>query len=291
MDLKVIYEDKDVLVVDKPAGVVVFPEGQTKENTLIDQLIEKYPKLVEVGPPLRYGVVHRLDKDTSGILLVAKKEEALIFLQKQFSAHTFSATKNSKQGKSWDETSPQRGGKNMQSIFPSRVRERKINFSSSHLLGNREPLEKTLEKRYIALVCGNVKSDSGRIETLIARSPADPRKQKAYDVESSSSYKVKRRAVTEYKVIERFEKYTLLEVTMKTGRKHQIRAHLSHIHHPVAGDTMYGFRDSPQPEGLTRQFLHACYMKIKLPNGSTKEFKSELPEELQSVMKNLEASI
>ena len=86
MDFRIIYEDKDVLVVDKPAGFVVFPEGQTKDNTLIDALIEKYPELKNTGEAPRYGIVHRLDKDTSGILLVAKSTEALLFLQKQFSA-------------------------------------------------------------------------------------------------------------------------------------------------------------------------------------------------------------
>jgi len=87
MDIKIIYEDNDVLVVDKPAGFVVFPEGQTlisKEKTLIDYLVEKHPILADIGSPPRYGIVHRLDKDTSGVLLVAKSAEGLIFLQKQF---------------------------------------------------------------------------------------------------------------------------------------------------------------------------------------------------------------
>ena len=112
MDLKVIYEDNDVLVVDKAAGIVVFPEGNVAKKTLIDYLIEQKPELKNAGEAPRYGVVHRLDKDTSGILLVAKTGEALIFLQKQFSAHTFSSTESLKEGKSWDETSPQGGGKN-----------------------------------------------------------------------------------------------------------------------------------------------------------------------------------
>ena len=84
MDFKIIYEDNDVLVVDKPAGFVVFPGGQITENTLIDTLIKKYPKLGDIGSPPRYGIAHRLDKDTSGVLLVAKSNESLIFLQKQF---------------------------------------------------------------------------------------------------------------------------------------------------------------------------------------------------------------
>ena len=87
MDIKIIYEDNDVLVVDKPTGIVVFPEGQTLKNgekTLIDYLIEEHPELKNTGESPRYGIAHRLDKDTSGVLLVAKTTEALIFLQKQF---------------------------------------------------------------------------------------------------------------------------------------------------------------------------------------------------------------
>jgi len=199
--MKIIYEDKDVLVIDKPAGVV------------IDDL---YPTLKKV---------HRLDKDTSGILLIAKNEKALIFLQKQF-------------------------------------KNRKV------------------EKRYIALVVGNIKNDNGRIETLIDRSPKDRKKQKAY-LPFAPGAKDKRGAVTEYKVITRFNNYTLVEAILKTGRKHQIRCHFSYLGHPIAGDRLYGFKNQPSPEGLERQFLHASYLKIKMPNAKYKEFKSELPDDLK----------
>ncbi len=246
-DIKIIYEDADVLVVDKPAGIVVFDEGPAstkatagKAETLIDALLEKYPELKNVGEaptlsgagplsgPPRYGIVHRLDKDTSGLLLVAKSQEALIFLQKQFK--------------------------------------------------NRE-----VDKKYLALATGVVKDESGRIETLIGRSPADPRKQKAYTQEGVG----KREAITEYKILQRFENYTLLEVQIKTGRKHQIRCHLAYIHHPIAGDTMYGFKDSTKPEGLERQFLHASYLRIQLPSGQTKEFNSDLPQNLKEILNEL----
>src|SRR3989344_2230635 len=287
MDLKILYEDIDVLAVDKPAGIVVFPESTSPGlidskakpyyKTLIDLLIEKYPKLGDVGRPPRYGIVHRLDKDTSGILLVAKSTEGLIFLQKEFSAHTFSSISNSEERESWDEISPTplgRGGKNSPA------------------------LEKKLEKKYIALCYGVIKEDSGTIHTLIGRAKGDPRKQAAHSLE----YKGKtglREAITEYKVIERYtsdkgqgtrdkkNEYTLLEVQIKTGRKHQIRCHLAYIHHPVAGDKMYGFKDSSIPENLHRQFLHASYLKITLLNGNIKEFYSDLPEELSKVLKNL----
>jgi|SRR3989344_1602330 len=232
MDTKIIYEDSDLLVVEKTAGIVVFPEGQTVNNTLIDSLLEKYPELKNVGESPRYGVIHRLDKDTSGILLVAKTNEVLIFFQKCFK--------------------------------------------------NRE-----VEKRYITLVIGMVKDDSGIIETLIARSPMDPRKQKAYGKDEKAPESA-REAITHYKVLERFDRYTLLEVEIKTGRKHQIRCHMAYIHHPVAGDKIYGFKDSPMPEGLKRQFLHASYLKVKVQDGKIKEFHSDLPEDLNEVLNELQ---
>ena len=246
MTPNIMHEDSDVMVVDKPAGIVVFPEGESTEKTLIDYLIEKYPDLKSVGEAPRHGIVHRLDKDTSGLLLVAKSTEALIFLQKQFSA----------------------GAK--------ALADKK----------NREPLDKILEKRYIALATGVIKDDQGTIHTLIGRANSDPRKQAAHSLE----YKGKtglREAITEYKVIERFKDYTLLEVQIKTGRKHQIRCHMAYIHHPIAGDKVYGFKDSPVPEGLQRQFLHASHLKITLPSGDIKEFNSKLPQDLQNILINL----
>ena len=233
--MKIIYEDNDVLVVDKPAGLVVFPEGQTKDGTVIDYLIEQYPDLKNAGEAPRYGVVHRLDKDTSGALLVAKTNEALIFLQKQFK--------------------------------------------------NRE-----VEKKYVCLVEGVVnegpKGCPGEIKTLIARAKGDPRKQRAYS--PINAPKSAREAITEYKVLTKFKDYTLLEVEIKTGRRHQIRCHFSYLKHPIAGDKLYSFKNSKIPEGLTRQFLHAQKLKIQLPNGKTEEFISDLPEELQNIINNLE---
>jgi len=255
MDIKIIYEDNDVLVIDKPAGIVVFPEGaafakatvgQANLKTLIDYLIEQHPDLKSVGEAPRYGIVHRLDKDTSGILLVAKNNESLIFLQKQFSA----------------------GAKALADKKDSQT------------------LEKSVEKRYIALVEGNIKEGSGTIHTLIGRAPDDKRKQKAYP--SNEIGPGKREAITEYKVLERFKDYTLLEVEIKTGRRHQIRCHFSYLQHPIAGDKLYGFKNSKIPEGLTRQFLHAQKIKIQLPNGRAEEFKSDLPEELKKVINKLE---
>lgn len=231
MDIKTIYEDKDVLVVDKPARVIVFPEGISKEKTLINYLVEKNPELAKVGTPPRFGIVHRIDKDTSGVLLVAKTSEALIFLQKCFK--------------------------------------------------NRE-----VSKKYVCLVEGDVKED-GKIHNLLARSSGDPRKQTVYQKNDSLAPKSAREAITEYKVLKKYRDFTLLEVNIKTGRKHQIRAHFAHLQHPIAGDKLYKFKNSKSPEGLTRQFLHAKYLKITLPNSQVKELESDLPEELKNVLENL----
>jgi len=237
MEIKILYEDNDVLAVDKPAGLVVFCETSAEASAkaghvyLIDELIKKYPELKDVGEAPRYGIVHRLDKDTSGVLLVAKSNYGLNFLQKQF-------------------------------------------------------INRGVEKKYICLVEGVVKTDKGKIETLIGRAPGDKRKQKAYSLGDPNT-KGKREAITEYKVLKRFHDYTLLEVSIKTGRRHQIRCHFSYLQHPIAGDKLYGFKNSKIPDGLTRQFLHSAYLKIQLPGGEIKEFKSELPEELNNIIKNL----
>jgi 23S rRNA pseudouridine1911/1915/1917 synthase len=271
--LKIIYEDADLLVCDKPAGLIVFQETNTKKQaankTLIDLLIEKYPELKNAGEPPRYGIVHRLDKDTSGLILVAKTNEALFFLQKQFSA-------------------------------------------SAKALADKKniTLEKTIEKRYIALVVGDIKENFGSIETLIGRSPKDGKKQKVF-LSGEPGSQNKRQAITEYKVLERFTQsnnsakggiaakrhltrvngYTLLEVIPKTGRKHQIRCHLAYLGHPIVGDKMYGFKNQPCPKELKRHFLHASYLKFKLPNGELKEIRSELPEDLKVVLLPMKSRI
>ena len=230
MEFDILYEDENVLVIDKPAGIIVFPEGKTTEKTLINYLLEKFPYLKNIGESPRYGIVHRLDKDTSGILLVAKNGKTLEFLQKQF-----------KEGK--------------------------------------------VEKKYLALVTGNIKTEGGKIETLIGRSPKDRRKQKVY-LPGEPKSEEKREAITEYKVLQRFENYTLIEAEPKTGRKHQIRTHFAYLSHPIVGDKMYGFKNQSLPEGLKRQFLHANYLRIELPNGEIKEFKSELPSDLKLCLPN-----
>ena len=193
MLLKILYENATLLVVDKPAGISVL-EGQTSSITGL--LRSQFPELKNVE---RTGVVHRLDKDTSGVLLVAKTKETFDFLQKQF-------------------------------------QERKVT------------------KKYIALVTGSVKEDTGVVHTLLGRSPGDRRKQKAYPL--SETAPGLREAITEYKGLQRYQKYTLLELYPKTGRKHQIRAHMVFLNNPIARDTLYSFKGSQTPEGL--KTIPAC---------------------------------
>lgn len=209
--MEIIYEDKDLLVIDKPAGI---------ETTEIPEKLGR-----------KVFNIHRLDKDTSGVNLFAKSQEALIFFQKQF-------------------------------------------------------INREIEKKYLALVSGNVKNDSGTTDTLIGRSKKDGKKQKVY-LPLEPGAENKRNAVTEYKVVKRFKGYTLLEVAPKTGRKHQIRCHMAYLGHPITGDKMYGFKKQPSPVGLSRQFLHASYIKIKMLDDKFKEIRSDLPEELKRVLNNL----
>ena len=212
--MKAIYQDKDLLVIDKPAKMDVVSLGK--------ELEKEHPELKNVE---RQGIIHRLDKDTSGVILVAKDEKGLIFFQKQFK--------------------------------------------------NRE-----VEKKYLALVVGKIKEDKGKIETLIGRNPKEWKKQRVY-LKTEPGSNGKREAVTYYRVLKRYQDYTLLEVTPKTGRMHQIRCHLTYLGYPIVGDKVYGFKNQPCPEKLDHQFLHANYIKIKFPNGEYKEFISELPKELE----------
>ena len=211
MNMKIIYEDENLLAIDKPAGM----------------------ETIEIPDKLGRKVfnIHRLDKDTSGVNLFAKNQKDLIFFQKQF-------------------------------------------------------INREVEKRYLALAVGEIKDDQARIETLIGRSPRDKRKQKVY-LPAEPGSTGKREAITEYKVLERFKNYTLLEVVPRTGRMHQIRCHLAYINHPIVGDKKYGFKNQPKPKDLNRQFLHASYIKIKLLNGEIKELNSELAQDLKLCLENL----
>jgi len=202
--METIYEDKDIKVLNKPAGINADD-------------IE--------------GRIHRLDKDTSGVLLTAKTPESLAFFQ---------------------------------DLFKTRQ----------------------VKKIYIALLVGNLKQDSGTIETLLGRSPGDRRKQKVF-LANGPGAEGKRMAQSRYRVLKKFQNYDLVEIELLTGRKHQIRAQFSNLGHPVAGDKLYGFKGQSAPEGLKRQFLHAKSVEIRIPDGSIKTFEASLPEELKEVLNKI----
>ena len=195
----VVYEDPSMVVVDKPAGVVVHPAPGNERGTLVNGLLARFPELRDEEGNLRPGIVHRLDKDTSGLMVVGRSLEATADLQRQ-----------------------------MQS--------------------------RSTEKRYLALVRGNIGEDEGLVDAPIAR---DPRNRQRMAVRAGG-----RAAQTRFSVRERLGDYTLVEALLLTGRTHQIRVHFSSIGHPVAGDETYGGgRGLP---GLERQFLHAALLRLAL---------------------------
>ena len=216
--LKIIYEDDDLLAIDKPAGLTVHPAPGHPSHTLVNAILSHFPHLADMGDSLRPGIVHRLDKDTSGVMLVAKNATAQAKLQEQFKS-------------------------------------------------------RAVEKTYLALVKGHLAPERGMIEAPIGRHPSNRKKMA---VVSRG-----REARTMYQVVRYIGNYTLLEVKPETGRTHQIRVHLAAIGYPVMGDALYGVK-SPL---LSRQFLHAHRLKIKLPSsGEFKEFMSPLAEDLERVL-------
>ena len=216
LPLEILYEDAAVIAVNKPAGMVVHAGAGVHSGTLVNALLHRFRNLSGVGGELRPGIVHRLDRFTSGVILVARTDAAHRDLATQFAA---------------------RG----------------------------------VEKIYLALVQGRVKADHGLIETPITRHPT-------HRTRMTSRLERGRAALTEYRVLRRFDKFTLLEVRIGTGRTHQIRVHLSSLHHPVVGDKLYG---APASE-LGRYFLHAQRITFKSPaTGERVMVTAPLPGQLQ----------
>ena len=211
--LEILYQDADLAVVVKPAGMVVHPAAGNEDGTLVNALLYHLDHLSGIGGEMRPGIVHRLDKDTSGLLLVAKDDEAQQALSRQLQ-------------------------------------------------------ERSMEKRYLALVEGIPKESAGRIEAPIARSKKD-RKKMAVDPEG-------RPAVSEWRVLAEGRNCALLEVHILTGRTHQIRVHMRSIGHPVAGDPIYGLAHGVRTERL---MLHARLLCFTHPRtGERMRFTAELPE-------------
>ena len=233
MKIKVLYEDSNILAIDKPSGTSVHGDGRSKEKTITDWILKNYPKMKNVGEPMgeimRPGIVHRLDHGTSGVLLLAKNKKAYEFLKSQFQ--------------------------------------------------NRE-----VKKIYVAIVSGSVKNDRGIINKPIGRSPKDFRRY----LSGRGARGEMRDAVTEYRVLKRFEisknKYTFLEVRPKTGRTHQIRVHMKYLNHPVVCDSLYN-PDNPCPKGITRMALHAKSIEFKDLKGNVVKVESKIPVEFEKVLK------
>src|SRR5215213_6363198 len=222
--LAVVYEDADVIVVDKPAGMVVHPAPGHQRGTLANALLAHVPG-ISVGGSQRPGIVHRLDKDTSGLIVAAKTDRGRASLITQ-----------------WE--------------------------------------SRSVEKIYLALVSGSVADEEAIIDAPIGR---DPKNRQRMAVVRSG-----RPAVTRFRVVERFPSTTLLEVSIETGRTHQIRVHLAFIGHPVVGDRLYG-RVRPLDKHLERQFLHASRLGFHLPDGSPVQFAAPLPEDLGRALNELRA--
>jgi 23S rRNA pseudouridine1911/1915/1917 synthase len=235
MEPAILYEDDSVLVVNKPAGLIVHSDGRTDEPSLADWVLNERPALRDVGEAwvspqgetvLRPGIVHRLDRGTSGVLVLAKTNEAYAFLKEQF--------KN-----------------------------------------------RTLEKRYRALVYGAPKEDAGVIEAEITRIRSTPPR---WGVAHRDETRTHRAATTEWSVLERFEggadgeKTTYVEARPKTGRTHQIRVHFKYWNHPIVCDHLYA-KGRPCLYGFARPALHAFSITLTLSSGARETFEAPLPDD------------
>ncbi len=223
--IEIVYEDDDLLIVNKPRGMVVHPAPGNYDGTLVNALLYHCGnRLSGINGVIRPGIVHRIDKDTSGLLIVAKNDFSHEKLAAQIKEHSFT-------------------------------------------------------RRYMTVAHGNFKVDEGIIDAPIGRSPKDRKKMCVTDKNS-------RNALSRYEVLERFENFTLLRVTLETGRTHQIRVHLSHIGHPVAGDPVYGPKNGVTK--LNGQCLHAGMIGFNHPrDGRYMEFSSDLPEYFTQFVKTL----
>jgi 23S rRNA pseudouridine1911/1915/1917 synthase len=233
MEPTILYEDNEVVVINKPAGLVVHSDGKTEEKTLVDWILEKYPEIKDVGESgktsigevvPRPGIVHRLDRETSGVMLVAKTEASFQNLKKQFQNHE-------------------------------------------------------IIKIYHAFVLGEVKNDDGIINRPISRSSKDFRMWTA----QRGGRGEERDAITEYKILNRKEGYSFVQVTPKTGRTHQIRVHFKAINYPLVADTLYG-KGKENVLGFNRLALHSREVTFKGLNGEFHTISAPYPEDFEKAI-------
>lgn len=225
MPLDIIYEDEDMLVINKEKGIVVHPGNGNPDGTLANAVMAKCKgSLSGIGGKIRPGIVHRIDKDTSGLIIVAKNDTAHLNLSKQ-------------------------------------IQDRKV------------------KKTYIALVRGVIKENEATINMPIGRSSKDRKKM--------AVTKDGKEAITHFKVLKRYNGFTLLEVKIETGRTHQIRVHLSEIGYPVVGDEVYS--NGKNPFGVKGQMLHAEKLELKHPRtGKDLTFEAPVPKYFENIINQLE---
>ena len=226
MPLDIVYEDEDVLVINKPKGLVVHPAAGHQEDTLVNGLLYAMgDDLSGINGELRPGIVHRIEKDTSGLLAVAKNDLAHTMLASQLKDHSMART-------------------------------------------------------YDAIVCGNLKEDSGTVDAPIGRHPTDRKKMCVTQRNSKP-------AITHWEVVTRYKGYTHIRCKLETGRTHQIRVHMAYIGHPILGDTVYGHK---KPElGQSSQCLHAGALCFAHPrDGRPILVFAELPQYFKEVLEKLE---
>jgi 23S rRNA pseudouridine1911/1915/1917 synthase len=249
MNIKILFEDKNLFVINKPAGISVHGDGKTNRVTLADWILEKYPKLKKVGEPFfvetkggkkiqiyRPGIVHRLDRETSGVLLVAKDQKTFIFLKEQFQNHKIKKVYNA--------------------FVYGLVSDPKASLLTS--------------KR-------------GVVDVPIGRSPKDIRMWTA----GRGAKEPLREARTEYLILKSFkekgENFSYLEVYPKTGRTHQIRVHLRYINHPIVSDPLYR-GTKKEALGMKRLSLHAKSLTFELPNGEIKTIEAPYPTDFKKII-------
>jgi 23S rRNA pseudouridine1911/1915/1917 synthase len=219
IQLDIVFEDNSILVVNKPAGMVVHPGAGVYSGTLVNALLAHAHALSSVGGKFKPGIVHRLDKDTSGLLLVAKTDPIHLALAKQFQEHT-------------------------------------------------------ILRRYIALVKASMELDEGEVDVPISRSLRDRTRM-------NIDFAAGRKAVSFYRVLKRYQDYTLIEVYPRTGRTHQIRVHMAYLGHPVLGDIVYGSKST----AIKRQALHAREIGFRHPlTQENMKFSSSLPEDMRRLV-------
>ena len=225
--LDILYEDADVLIVNKPKGMVVHPSAGHYSGTLVNAIMYHCAdSLSGINGEIRPGIVHRIDMDTTGALIICKNDAAHVDIAEQIKEHT-------------------------------------------------------VTRRYRGIVCGVVKEDEGTIEGAIGRHPTQ-RKKMAINEKNGKP------AITHYKVLQRFAKYTYMEFRLETGRTHQIRVHMASIGHPLLGDELYGNPKNLAMKGLQGQTLHAMVIGFVHPTTHEyMEFEAPLPEYFQNLLKKL----